>query len=158
MSTLIRYATMSDFDSLLNWRNDEKVRRFSKSSNRITKEVHLAWLKNRLERLEDEPLFILEIDGEPAGTARLDLYLENERFYEVSILIDSKFHRLGYAKFLLAKICDFAILELMARKLVANVHTCNVNSKGLFESAGFELIKQDKDFYQYQKILNPKTI
>ena len=158
MSTLIRYATISDCDLLLNWRNDENVRQFSKSSNVITKEVHLAWLKNRLERLEDEPLFILEIDGEPTGTARLDLFLENERGYEVSILIDPKFHRLGYAKVLLAKICDFALLELMAKQIVASVHVYNVNSKGLFESAGFELIKQDKDFYQYQKILNPKTI
>jgi RimJ/RimL family protein N-acetyltransferase len=155
MSTSIRFATFSDSERLLNWRNCQDVRQFSKSSNLITKEAHFTWLEKRLESLAGEPLFIFEIDGEPAGTARLDFFLEYEKSYVVSILIDPQFHGLGYAKVLLAIVCDYAILELMARKIVANVHIHNEKSKGLFESAGFELVKQYRDFFQYQKNLRP---
>jgi len=147
----IRIATISDADLLLIWRNDPNVRKFSKSTGLISQKEHIVWLENRLKRFKDEPLFILDIEGDLAGTARLDLLQKVEKSFEVSILVDPKFQGFGYGKILLDQICDYAIGNLHAESIVAVIHIYNSKSVKLFQSSGFNYSGREGNFLKYLK-------
>ena len=149
----IRIAMFSDSATLLNWRNDPKVRRFSKSSQPIDHEEHLSWLKIRLAKLRSEPLFMFISEGRPAGTARLDKFLEIENCLEVSILIAPEFQGLGKAKILLELVLNYAIENYGTSKIIAHIHCENIKSINLFQSVGFLYLDKDGNFLKYQKNL-----
>ena len=147
----IRIATISDADLLLIWRNDPNVRKFSKSTELISRTEHIVWLENRLKRFKNEPLFIFDIGGELAGTARLDSLRKVEQSFEVSILVDPKFQGFGYAKILLDQICDYAKVNLNAESIVAEIHMDNSKSVKLFQSSGFTYSTREGSFLKYLK-------
>ena len=65
----LRLATMDDSPLLLQWRNDQQTRRQSRSTLKVKQMEHLTWLN---EALNDSTvrLFIVELEGQPAGTVR----------------------------------------------------------------------------------------
>jgi RimJ/RimL family protein N-acetyltransferase len=151
MDPSMRIATISDAGLLLTWRNDPNVRKFSKSTSLISPTEHNVWLEDRLKRFEEEPLFIFTIEGDLAGTARLDALPEEEKSFEISILIDPKFQGLGYSKILLNQVFDHAFGKLQAEMIIAVIHSGNSKSIKLFQSAGFIYSGQEGDFFKYLK-------
>lgn len=69
----LRPATNADTELLWGWRNDPTTRQNSRSTGVVPLNEHREWLHRRLSQPERGPLLIAEVDGEPAGTARLDL-------------------------------------------------------------------------------------
>lgn len=151
MNASIRIAIISDAEMLLNWRNDQNVRKFSKSTRQISQTEHETWLKDRLKRVSNEPLFIFIIEGALAGTARLDSLQGLEKIFEVSILIDPKYQGFGYARILLDQVCEYAIRKLQAEMIFATIHNDNTKSIRLFQSAGFKYLNHDGNFIKYVK-------
>jgi RimJ/RimL family protein N-acetyltransferase len=151
MNASIRIASLSDAHSLLEWRNDSVVRQFSKSSEHINENEHIFWLKTRLPKCNKEPLFIFMLGDLAAGTARLDCVLEDEKSLEISILLDPQYQGQGNAKVLLDLVYNYAIEKLQAEVIIAYIHSENIRSVKLFESAGFKYSNKKGFFLKYQK-------
>jgi RimJ/RimL family protein N-acetyltransferase len=67
----VRPAKISDATLLFQWRNDAQTRAMSFSTVPVLWDDHIEWLTRRLEA--DTPhLYIVEIDGVPVGTFRID--------------------------------------------------------------------------------------
>jgi len=151
MNASIRIATISDAEMLWIWRNDQNVRKFSKSTGLVSQTEHIVWLKDRLKRVRNEPLFIFTIEDAMAGTARLDALRGLEKSFEVSILIGPKYQGFGYARILLDQVNEYAIDKLQAEMIFATIHNDNSKSTKLFLSAGFNYLSRDGNFITYVK-------
>jgi RimJ/RimL family protein N-acetyltransferase len=135
------------------WRNDPNVRQFSKSSQVIDEMGHASWLKMRLSKLQNEPLFVFISESRPAGTARLDKFSESENSFEVSILIDPEFQGLGKARILLDLVINYALEKFGASRIIAYIHCENIKSIKLFQSLDFSYLNKDQNFLKFEKIL-----
>lgn len=71
MDLTVRPATVNDARILFMWRNDDLTRSMSINSAPVEWMDHLRWLKARLV-LPVQSLFIVEKDGVPVGTYRID--------------------------------------------------------------------------------------
>jgi RimJ/RimL family protein N-acetyltransferase len=67
----LRRATEADAELLLEWRNDPDTRSASFEQQPIGIEEHRAWLGRRLAD-PDCVLLVVELDGTPSGSMRLD--------------------------------------------------------------------------------------
>ncbi len=64
----LRPLEAEDVDRVLQWRNQDHVRRFMFHPDIISHEQHIAWLANTLKR-DDADYQIVLFDGQPAGLA-----------------------------------------------------------------------------------------
>jgi RimJ/RimL family protein N-acetyltransferase len=67
----IRSAGLEDSQRLFEWRNDPLTRQMSKDNDPVTWGSHLAWMNERLT-LAKPHIYIVELDGVPVATYRLD--------------------------------------------------------------------------------------
>ena len=73
----VRPALLSDSNQLLEWRNHELVRRFSKNSNLISERDHEDWIKRRLDpENSTNHIFIFQEDLTAVGVTRIELIEE----------------------------------------------------------------------------------
>ena len=79
----VRPATLEDSRFLLALRNDETIRRHSRSTGVVTPETHEQWLESALADPERH-LYVIESDAGPAGQLRLD---QSDFGAEVSIAV-----------------------------------------------------------------------
>lgn len=115
MSALtLRDATMSDAETLLEWRNDSLTREMSVSSDLISMRDHLKWLDSRLSRLEPN-LFVGEVNGVRVGMVRVD-------GDELSYTVAPEYRDKGYAKKMLT------IIKSRFGRLNAQIKPGNVPS------------------------------
>lgn len=83
---VLREASHTDAEILLEWRNDPETRRHARSQGLVGVEEHLEWLTSSLAD-PDRILLIAEgMDGSAIGTVRFD-FLGHDRNFEVSITI-----------------------------------------------------------------------
>ena len=93
---------------------------------------------------KDTVLFVICVDESNAGFIRLDNIDTDEA--EISIIISSKYSRMGVASTALKIIID----SLPQFKMKASININNISSIKLFEKSGFILIDQKEDFYTYE--------
>jgi RimJ/RimL family protein N-acetyltransferase len=67
----LRPAEPGDEARLLGWRNDPAVRAASFSDAEVAPDEHHRWFSRKLED-PATALYVVEVDGEPAGQVRLD--------------------------------------------------------------------------------------
>ncbi|MGZ0187232.1 MAG: UDP-2,4-diacetamido-2,4,6-trideoxy-beta-L-altropyranose hydrolase [Alphaproteobacteria bacterium] len=130
----MRTANASDRTKILEWRNDERVRRFSRDSNIIAASAHDAWLQTVLSA-PDRQLLIGEDSGEPVGVVRFD---QDGNRAEVSIYLTPS--RLGSglgANLLLAAEQWLAFTHPDIHVIDAEVLDANAASAELFLSTGY---------------------
>lgn len=146
----IRPATGADCDALLAWRNDPTDFQWYLEASAVRADEHRAWLSERLER--DHPtLWILDVDGEPGGSVRLDPDAGGSAF--ASIVVDPEYRGHGFGRALLAHL-DEQSRSLGFVELRAVIHPENVASQALFTSAGYVQQSSTEDgFVSFSKAL-----
>lgn len=138
----MRRATLDDAERLLAWRNDDVTRRFSFTSRPVTPKEHEAWLGQVLHNPKRH-LFIVEVEGRPAGNLRIDLNETQPGEAEVSIVTAPEFRGLGVATTALLLGLEFAG-SLGLSRIIGRVKLENVASLNAFQRAGF-VVEAERD-------------
>jgi RimJ/RimL family protein N-acetyltransferase len=146
-----RNAKLDDADLLLRWRNIPSTRKFSSHSRLIGIDEHLGWLTARLGRIQLEPFFVFEIDGEAIGMSRLDEMIGSANKFEVSISVDPDHQGKGVGKKVLNLVCKTFFDSHPDYAIFASVHKHNIVSQKLFAGAGFDLQPSTGDFLYFEK-------
>ena len=138
-SLRLRRATMDDADIILEWVNDPLDRANSFDSRMISREEHLAWMRDSL----DDPtrfLYILEDDGVPVG--HIKLYREGDRA-DLGYCIAPSCRGRGYARTMLRLLVDAVHVEDAGIKtIVASVkHQNEASIKALLGNGYVEAMR-----------------
>lgn len=141
----LRKASWDDRVLLYTWRNDFSTRKEFFSSEEISMEEHEAWLKKKLADSASS-IYILEINGKPAGQARLD---RRDGVGYISYSISSSFRGQGYGKLLLQLLENEAAKESLL--LIGQVKKDNIASQVIFQSLGYGE-RETEEFFEYRKI------
>ena len=140
-STRLRLATADDWAMLLEWRNDEQTRIHSIDQNPVAEADHRRWLDATLVN-PDRKLFVVEIDGEPVGTTRLD---RRENRWEVSITVAPEQRGKGYGSVLLDLTADWFDENIGGDVILSTIKPSNPASLALFAKRGYVVVREDED-------------
>lgn len=150
---ILRKAEMKDMFDIYELSNDLDVRKNSFSPDKIELENHRIWF---LSKLKSENCFFLvaEIDNSFIGQVRFDI---NDSEAIISISIMKQYRGLGLGKLITQRALKLFLLENPCILYVkAYVKKGNMHSARLFESTGFQFVKettikgQDALEYLYQ--------
>lgn len=128
-NSIFRAIQKDDCLKIFEIANDDEVRKFSFSSDKIPLEDHKRWFGNILND-HSVKFYVLEYENELIGQLRLDF---DEEDPVISISLNKKYRGLGLSKILLAK-----GLELIDGKVIAYIKKENIRSISFFESMGFK--------------------
>jgi RimJ/RimL family protein N-acetyltransferase len=132
----LRQAIESDFESLLEWRNDATARAFSIISDEVTREQHDAWFNKSLQD-KNCLLIIGEVLGDPVGMVRINI-IDDSGLGRVSINLNPNFRGRRFSRQLLGASLLFGAQVLdNVFKYCADIHIDNVASQKIFISVGF---------------------
>jgi RimJ/RimL family protein N-acetyltransferase len=144
---ILRVASLSDYELLLNWVNSPEVRLNSFNQRMIDREEHRNWLINLINS-KTNVIYIGSINGEDFGQVRFE---EHNDIYEIDISVASAWRGAGLGTNLL-----FCAIEKLreSRSLIAlkaQVKFGNVASYRLFKACGFEMVDSDglKDMVEF---------
>ena len=144
----VRPALLSDSNQLLEWRNHELVRRFSKNSNLISERDHEDWIKRRLDpENSTNHIFIFQEDLTAVGVTRIELIEEFKG--ELSIIVDPSFFSRGYGSIMLQKTIEIGFDEVKLTDFTAVIHDSNFASIAVFTKCGFTKLKSTDGFSTY---------
>jgi RimJ/RimL family protein N-acetyltransferase len=130
----LRLAKLSDERCILDWQSAESTRRYMRNPASPSRAEHAAWLRRTLKDRE-KTLLIVERDGRPVGSIRLDRVVAKgrEAGYEISIVVAPGYRGEGIGGGSL----------VLLRRLVpdetffAHVLAGNVPSARIFAGCGF---------------------
>lgn len=120
---------MGDARRLFDWRNDPLTRAMSRDSSEVEWEGHRAWLERTLNGTA-RSLFVIESDGVPAATSRLDFGEETEFSFTIAPEYRGKGLSVAMAALALAQASD----------CVADIRADNIACQRVMRSAGMVLI------------------
>lgn len=139
----IRRAEDNDSLSIFHWRNDEKIRNVSKSSEMIPISVHQKWFENALRNTHCE-LLIGSLLNRVVGVVRFDI---EEDSAEISIYLVPNSDFIGYGRSLLLNAEKWLKKNRTEVKtLRAFVKRGNASSEKLFTNLNYEFNKSE--FYK----------
>ena len=147
MNIQLRECTLLDAQAILNLRNANSARRYSKNSTEIALEEHTNWFRNRILRADLEPIWILEVEDRLAGVIRFDLIRDEESAFEVSIIVGEGQEGKGLGYLALTQAIQKLKSSFDPRELVAEIHEENVVSMRLFLKLGFRKDRRRKEFF-----------
>ena len=143
----IRRARESDSDFLFNLRNEEAVRNASWNTDPVDIESHRNWLAKSLA-MSQRFLYVVEVDGEPAGQARLPVgqvrydISGDGKNAEVSISVASSMVGRGVGtKMLVESAKEFLKSNPGIKIIYAHIKPNNPGSARAFEKSGYQLTK-----------------
>lgn len=152
MNLILREASITDSDQILQWRNDPDVRRYSLHSNIISPEEHQKWYQLALER-EDIQIFILEEDHTPVGQIHLTHWYDE---LVISYSIDRRCRGRHLGQRLVALMEDTILNNNVLRRdgeyYVAYVKKDNQASRRVFEALNYQEEEQRKWMKYIKKI------
>lgn len=143
----VRPVVVEDAQFLLNLRNDEHSRRWSRTHHVIAWEDHVGWLARTLA--DDSRVYrLVEVDGSPGGTVRYDI--DDNAQGELSILISAELRGRGVAPTALA-LGESELQQARpdVRLILAVVKEENVASRRLFEACGYRLDRIEDGWCDY---------
>lgn len=144
----MRRVCKSDSRQLLTWRNDSKVRKFSRQTEIITDEEHEIWFVGKLQSLQSDcEIFIFSESDFLVGMSRIDM--AQPGCAEISILIDPGFRGRGYGTRILGQTISHALDEKGLGELEAIIHRNNLASVALFKKFKFVRNYSAGDFDNY---------
>jgi RimJ/RimL family protein N-acetyltransferase len=130
----LRAATLDDCERVWQWNFAADVRAMSNDPTIVELVRHSAWYVHRLAK---GAFWIIEHDGEPVGTVRID-------DGRISIAVVASARGKGIGKRAIAAAC-----EAWAQPVVAQVRLDNRSSRAAFEAAGF-VSTGDAEMVTYQ--------
>jgi RimJ/RimL family protein N-acetyltransferase len=131
----LRPATLDDAPFLLALRNDEEVRRQSRSPEEVGEAEHDDWLRSRLQEGERCRLYVACVDGEPVGQARLDV--DSTGAAEISIALTAPQRGRGLGTALVSRASEQGSRDLGVHRVTAVVRAQNKASYQAFLRAGY---------------------
>lgn len=135
----LRPITIEDTDNVLRWRNDKKVVENFIYRKQISKEEHLDWFHNKVEKGKVVQFIICDKETDkPLGSIYLQNFNEVSRQAEEGIFLgeDEAYGRgIGTEAAKLVLKYAFDVLEL--HKLTARVLSYNKGSRKMHEKAGY---------------------
>jgi RimJ/RimL family protein N-acetyltransferase len=135
----LRRATEADAELLLEWRNDPDTRSASFEQQPIAIEEHRAWLGRRLAD-PDCVLLVVELDGTPSGSMRLDRDEPDTAEIHIALGPSARGRKVG--QWALREASERAEALLGVKRIRARVKSDNLASLRAFEAAGFEQITE----------------
>lgn len=137
----LRRASLADLDATFAWASDDRIRQYSFSKNRITKENHTSWFTAKLQD-ENCHYFILEdLIGNSLGSIRIDITNQEGL---ISYLLDATYHGRGLGKVIMSLLEDYVIEKKMEiDTLVGYVMTENISSIKIFEKLGYKKVVEN---------------
>jgi len=137
--------TLEFWSEILPWRNDPRVRIWSKTNRVVSYQEHLAWFQQRSTKLDNEPIFAYFANSTFIGMVRLDQVAKNS--LEVSLIINPEYRGRGFGARILHDVCKyFVAMKSAEMKLTAVIHSENLASLALFSSSGFTKVTEQLPF------------
>ena len=133
---VLRYrpAREEDSDLLLAWRNEPDVREASRVTDPVTPEEHASWLSASLADA-DRFLFVVEQDGDPAGTVRID---REGKQAEISVTVTGNRRSAGLGSQAVREVGELVLAALPeTEEILAEIRLANTGSRRAFERAGY---------------------
>lgn len=129
----VRPATEADAALLLDWRNDERTRLASRTTDPVRWDDHVRWLRSTLAR--DDRLLVIVESQEPVGVVRWDRLDADAWELSITLAPDARGRRLGLAVLAAG---EAALLGTVgAARLVAVTRVENAAARRLFSTAGY---------------------
>ena len=126
---------------LLAWRNDPGTRESSIDTEPVAEDSHRRWLDASIASL-DRHLFVVEVDGEPVGTTRLD---RREGGWEISITVAPEHRGKGMGGELLDVTTEWFDANLGESVILSTIKPSNPASLALFANKGYVVVREDPD-------------
>lgn len=136
----IRRANLNDITKYYEWINDPNVREYSYNSLPVTWEQHEKWFKNKIVDPSFTFFILNNLDNQSVGQVRFEYLHENN--FLISISVASEFRGKGYGTKILKQSCDYFTSEYEFVTIHAYIKVENINSKVIFEKAGFSFKEQ----------------
>lgn len=134
MKLKLRPVKKEDLEKILEWRNDQEVRKNMLSTKEITWEEHKRYWDNFLKD-ENKFGYIIEKDGQDAGVIKLEI---RNQTAEVNILVAPEFQGRGIGKTAL-KLIEEKAKEFNILILESKIKQENTASIRIFEENSFKL-------------------
>jgi RimJ/RimL family protein N-acetyltransferase len=131
----LRPAAREDSDLVFAWQTEPQARRYARNPRPPSREEHERWLAGVLSdpaRL----LNVVEVDGEPVGTVRLDLRDVEPESWEISILIAAAQRSRGVG----AAALEAARRLVPQGTLLAEIDPANIASRQAFARVGYRAV------------------
>ena len=140
----LRPITMDDTETIVKWRNNERVRRNFIYREVFTKEVHENWMKTRVASGEVIQFIICRIeDDRPVGSVYLRDVDKDNSLAEYGIFIgEDDAIGLGYGNEAAELMCSYADEKMHLKKLILRLFSDNIPARKSYEHAGFSF-KED---------------
>lgn len=130
----LRLAEPSDSNLMYGWQSMPEVRRYARCARSPSRGEHVAWMTDSLARPQ-RVLTLIRHETTPVGVLRFDR-LDATPTYEVSILLDPRWHGRGIA----AAALRLGQVLFRGALLRAEVDPANKASRKLFAAGGFHAI------------------
>jgi RimJ/RimL family protein N-acetyltransferase len=141
-----RYAELADSSLILNWRNDDSVRSYSRDQAFIPTDRHKLWFAARIDKIRTEPILIFSSESIDIGFTRLDLINQGAGIVEFSIVVSPTLRNKGFGSLMLKETIKVARSVLGVREINATVRIDNLASLNLFIGCGFKVLNTTADF------------
>lgn len=126
---------------LLAWRNDPVTRESSIDTEPVAEENHRRWLDASIGS-DDRHLFVVEVDGEPVGTTRLD---RRQGGWEISITVAPEHRGKGLSGELLDVTTEWFDGNIDGDVILSTIKQTNLASLALFAKKGYTITREDLD-------------
>lgn len=126
---------------LLAWRNDPGTRESSIDTEPVAEENHRRWLDASIAS-DLRHLFVVEVDGEPVGTTRLD---RRENGWEISITVAPEHRGKGLGGDLLDVTTEWFDENIGGAFILSTIKPSNPASLSLFAKKGYAITHEDPD-------------
>jgi RimJ/RimL family protein N-acetyltransferase len=131
----LRAAGTDDVRRIFEWRNDPFIISRGTSQSSVTWEEHAHWFEQALEEDQHRRLYIIEVDGVPAGQVRFDR--ESGGACVISIYLLARFTNRGYGREAIRSGCARIVEEWSVDEIIARVRQDNPAGLSAFLRVGF---------------------
>lgn len=144
----VRPLEPSDSSKILEWRNSDFARRYSRNSRVISLREHDDWIKEKLSQDNKASKIYIFLEKQvPVGMTRIDI--KDLSVGEISIVVDPKFHSRGYGSSMLKKTIELGVMESELSKFLGVINELNLASIRLFTKNGFKKLESSDGFSTY---------
>lgn len=136
----IRPITVDDTNNIIKWRNSEAVMKNFIYRKRLTKNDHLKWIKNRINKKEVYQFVAEDIKYKKEfGSTYIKDVDKNNKKAELGIFIGEDSYRgKGYGTKLIELTTDYAFKKLKLNKIYARILYYNKPSYNAFIRCGYK--------------------
>ena len=131
---------------LFDLRNKKNLRENSIFKKKISKKEHVIWFNNYLANINNLG-FVIQLKSKKIGYIRYDF---KDFYYEISIGLESNYHKNGFA----SKALKLSEKKLIKKLIISKIIKSNKKSKLFFEKNNYELLEKRNKFDIYIKFIN----